>query len=194
MANKLVFPPPGNSNNSKNLIPPAFQFVLNMVLEAIPDQTTKLSKETQTEPSIPSLDNPSEDFQTSEAVPVREQVALHFMSLHNCQPGKRCNIISKLKQFGNNKDHAKTGIRRCERSLKPSIATSTTQYCSLCYTMIYNHADHIDQCIRNNAYGTIPCFLCSLQISSDEIKSHLCSHANLIPRLRGKQSLPNQSH
>ena len=194
MTDKLVSASSGSSDN-KDLITPAFQFVLNMVLEAIPDKITKQSKETQTEPSISSSDNPNGDLQTSEAVTIREQIAKHFISFHFCQPGKRCNIIPRLKQFGSNKNHTRTGNRRCERSLSPSITTSPTQYCSLCYMLINDDpANHIDQCIKNNSYSTISCVFCSIQVSTDDIKTHLCSHANLTPRLRGKQSLPNQSY
>ena len=187
--------PHSDNNDKKDLIIPAFQFVLNMVLDAIPEQVKQQSKETQTEPTTSLCNNPGGEPPTPEAVTIREQLAKHFISSHNCQPGKRCNIIPRLKQFGSDKNHAKSNNRRCDKGSRPNTTYSMSQYCPLCYTIINNGiANHIDQCIRNNTHNTILCIFCSLQINTGEVQSHLCSHASMVPRLRGKQSLPNQSN
>ena len=161
--------------------------------------TQTVSKQTQTESIWGSLEKPTQTELVQQLrakkAQIREQIATHFINLHNCSRlAKRCATIGRLQLFWEDKTPRKTNPRQCYKGQNTKLIPTTIQYCPICNTMIdQTNLNHLALCIQNNIQTLVSCMFCNIQIKTDDIKTHLASHSCMLQELRAPYSVQNQT-
>ena len=157
------------------------------------------SKQTQTESPWDSPDNPTQAelvyHLRAEKSQIREQIAKHFINLHNCSKiTKRCATINRLQQFWEDETPRKANSRQCYKGQNTKVIPTTIEYCPLCSTLInQTNITHLASCIQNNIQTIASCMFCNSLIKPNNIKTHLASHSYMLQELRAPYSVQNQT-